>query len=76
MKRVILLFLTSVFICLAVACYDDKGSYDYKEVNEIEVDSLGKHQPLVSVTIQGQTIFGKFQQGSYFQRVFLKDHAM
>ena len=25
-----------------VACYDDKGSYDYKEVTEIEVDSLGE----------------------------------
>ena len=38
MKRNIVFFLTSVFICLSVACYDDKGSYDYKDVNEVEVD--------------------------------------
>ena len=36
-----------MFICLAVACYDDKGSYDYKEVNEIEVDSLGKSHSVI-----------------------------
>ena len=47
MKRVILFFLTSVFICLAVACYDDKGSYNYKDVNEIEVDSLGKSHSVI-----------------------------
>ena len=23
-----------------MACYDDKGSYDYKDVNEVEVDGL------------------------------------
>lgn len=33
-------FVVSVFICLLVACYDDKGSYNYKDVNEIEVDGL------------------------------------
>ena len=47
MKRVILFFLTSVFICLTVACYDDKGSYNYKDVNEIEVDSLGKSHSVI-----------------------------
>ena len=30
-----------------MACYDDKGSYDYKEVNEIEVDSLGKSHSVI-----------------------------
>lgn len=47
MKQNILFFLTSVFICLSVACYDDKGSYDYKDVNEIGVDSLGKSHNLI-----------------------------
>ena len=47
MRRAILFFLTSVFTCLAVACYDDKGSYDYRDVNEIGVDSLGKSHNVI-----------------------------
>lgn len=47
MRRAILFFLTSVFTCLAVACYDDKGSYDYRDVNEIGVDSLGKSHDVI-----------------------------
>ena len=47
MKRNIVFFLTSVFICLSVACYDDKGSYDYKDVNEVEVDGLGTSYNLI-----------------------------
>ena len=29
------------FSCVVVSCYDDKGSYDYTEVNEIVIDELG-----------------------------------
>ena len=47
MRRDILLFLTGVLICLAVACYDDKGSYDYEDVNEIGVDSLGRSHSVI-----------------------------
>ncbi|MFR7877041.1 MAG: hypothetical protein ACLU4J_11980 [Butyricimonas paravirosa] len=38
--------LTSVFICLSVACYDDKV-FDYKDVNEVEVDGLGTSYNLI-----------------------------
>ena len=30
-----------------MACYDDKGSYDYKDVNEVEVDGLGTSYNLI-----------------------------
>lgn len=39
MKRFIniaVFFLTGVFLLLA--CYDDKGSYDYHDVNEVVID--------------------------------------
>lgn len=29
------------FSCVVISCYDDKGSYDYTEVNEIVIDELG-----------------------------------
>lgn len=29
------------FSWVVVSCYDDKGSYDYTEVNEIVIDELG-----------------------------------
>ncbi|RHR79029.1 PKD-like family lipoprotein [Odoribacter sp. AF15-53] len=41
MKRNIILFVVIALTCGIVACYDDKGSYDYHEVNEVEVDELG-----------------------------------
>lgn len=39
MKR-INLFWGLVIPLLSVSCYDDLGNYDYKEINEIEVDSI------------------------------------
>ena len=41
MKRDIILFLMIGLICMIAGCYEDKGSYDYKEVNEVVVDGLG-----------------------------------
>ena len=41
MRRNIILFLMLAFSCVVVSCYDDKGSYDYTEVNEIVIDELG-----------------------------------
>ena len=41
MRRNIILFLMLAFSCVVVSCHDDKGSYDYTEVNEIVIDELG-----------------------------------
>ena len=41
MRRNIILFLMLAFSCVVVSCYDDKGYYDYTEVNEIVIDELG-----------------------------------
>jgi len=36
-----------VAVSFATACYDDKGSYDYVEVNEITVEGLEERYPVV-----------------------------
>lgn len=41
MRRNILLLLMIAFTCMVVSCYDDKGSYNYTDVNEVEIDELG-----------------------------------
>ena len=40
MKRDIILFLMIGLICMIAGCYEDKGSYDYKEVNAVSYTHL------------------------------------
>lgn len=47
MKRNIILFLMLIFPCVMFSCYDDKGSYDYTEVNEVVIDELGDGYSLI-----------------------------
>lgn len=39
MKQTILILATGIFSLIFFSCYDDKGSYDYREINEISVSS-------------------------------------
>ena len=49
MKRDIILFLMIGLICMIAGCYEDKGSYDYKEVNEVVVDGLGDRYNVIFI---------------------------
>ena len=47
MRRYINWLLMVVAVSFATACYDDKGSDDYVEVNEITVEGLEERYPVV-----------------------------
>ena len=36
MKKIYIAFLLFTMVTLS-ACYDDKGNYDYKDINELEI---------------------------------------
>ena len=40
MKYRYLLFL--VLTCLFISCYDDKGNYDYVDINEVEISGIAQ----------------------------------
>lgn len=40
MKKINILLYIILFTLFATACYEDLGNYDYREINEIEVDSI------------------------------------
>lgn len=39
MKYILLIFITGILCITQLSCYDDKGSYDYHEINEITISN-------------------------------------
>ena len=39
-------------LILAYACYDDKGNYDYREINQISIQNID------SLVLGGNAVFG------------------
>ena len=42
-------------LILAYACYDDKGNYDYREINQISIQNIDS---LVLCDFGGNAVFG------------------
>lgn len=52
MKNILFLFAV-ILVVLVAGCYDDEGSYDYQDINEVAVSGLGKE---ISVIYKNDTI--------------------
>ena len=50
-------------LILAYACYDDKGNYDYREINQISIQNIDSlvlcdQMDLLSIPVGGNAVFG------------------
>src|ERR1051325_3413947 len=46
MKKISLIILTA-YMSFLLACFKDKGNYDYKNINEIKINGLATNYPVV-----------------------------
>lgn len=40
--KMIKYFLISILASVVIACYEDKGNYDYREINEVRISGIDK----------------------------------
>ena len=52
MRNILMAWVAGLFVFLS-ACYDDKGNYDYSDINEITIDDIRKGIQFLSLTYSG-----------------------
>lgn len=68
MKTIYSTFLSGICILLLYACYDDKGNYNYKDINEVKISGLtdqSKYTNIDHLIVEPTLDFSQNPNGTY-----------
>lgn len=68
MRKIHILFLSVVWTLLSVSCYEDKGNYDYRDINEVKIAKMADRTQYANIdvmTIDPEISYTLNPNGSY-----------